>query len=352
METIWFCLLALMLTVYVILDGFDLGAGIVHLFAAKTEDERRQVLDSIGPFWDGNEVWLLAAGGTLFLAFPTLYASSFMGFYLPLMIVLWLLMGRGLSIELRNHLDSPFWRPLFDFGFAVSSSLLAIFLGAALGNVVRGVPLDSNQEFFLPLWTDFVPGRPEPGILDLYTVLAGLTAFAALTAHGALWVQYRTVTGTELQLRARKIARMAIWGTAALTAALTGFSFGLRPEFMQRFFANPAGLTFPVMAIAGLVGSAIWLNKGEELRAFLGSCAYLAGMLASVAFSLFPNVLPSSKDATQNLTIFNSAAGGTYGHEIALWWWIPGIALSGGYFFFLYRRFRGKTTMEAGQHSS
>ena len=154
METLWFWLLALMLTVYVVLDGFDLGSGIVHLFVARTEQERQAVLASIGPLWDGNEVWLIAAGGTLFFAFPTLYASSFMGFYLPLIIVLWLLMFRGLSIELRNHVTAEVWKPLWDFAFAVSSGLLTIFLGTALGNVVRGVPLDAEHEFFLPLWTD------------------------------------------------------------------------------------------------------------------------------------------------------------------------------------------------------
>ena len=142
METIWFCLVAVMIAVYVVLDGFDLGAGIVHLFVARTDAERRAVLGSIGPVWDGNEVWLLAGGGTLYFAFPALYASSFSGFYLPLMIVLWLLILRGISIEFRNHIQSLVWQPLWDAVFAGASALLAIFFGAALGNVVRGVPLD------------------------------------------------------------------------------------------------------------------------------------------------------------------------------------------------------------------
>src|SRR5216117_3288115 len=153
MGTIWFWLVAIMITIYVLLDGFDLGAGAIHLLAAKTDEERRQVLASIGPVWDGNEVWLLAAGGTLYFAFPLLYASAFSGFYLPLMIVLWLLVLRGVSVELRNHIDVGVWRRLLDGLFGIASGLLAIFYGAALANVIRGVPLRPDGYFFLPLWT-------------------------------------------------------------------------------------------------------------------------------------------------------------------------------------------------------
>src|SRR5215467_6434265 len=141
METLWFAVVALMITAYVVLDGFDLGAGALHLWLARTSAERTAVLASIGPVWDANEVCLLAAGGTLFFAFPGLYASSFSGFYLPLMMVLWLLILRGIAIEFRNHVDAPVWTPVWDAGFAISSLLLAVFFGAALGNVVRGVPV-------------------------------------------------------------------------------------------------------------------------------------------------------------------------------------------------------------------
>jgi hypothetical protein len=156
--TIWFCLVAIMIAGYVVLDGFDLGAGIVHLFVAQTDRERRIVLRSIGPVWDGNEVWLLAGGGTLYFAFPALYSAAFSGFYLALMMVLWLLILRGISIEFRSHVESPLWGPFWDLVFGGSSAVLALLFGAALGNVVRGVPLDSDGFFFLPLWTDFQPG--------------------------------------------------------------------------------------------------------------------------------------------------------------------------------------------------
>lgn len=172
MEILWFCIVAFMIAMYVILDGFDLGAGILHLFVARSEEERRTVLGAIGPVWDGNEVWLVAAGGTLYFAFPLLYASSFSGFYLPLMIVLWLLMLRGLGIELRHHVDHPMWKAFWDSTFSIGSLLLAIFFGAALGNVVRGVPLNADGYFFEPLWTTFTV-VPEAGILDWFTVKIG-----------------------------------------------------------------------------------------------------------------------------------------------------------------------------------
>src|SRR6266571_4974452 len=144
MESLWFVLVALMLAVYVLLDGFDLGAGAIHPFVARTDAERRMIYRAIGPVWDGNEVWLIAAGGTLFFTFPRLYAAGFSGFYLPLMIVLWLLMLRGLSLELRSHIHSAVWSGLWDGLFFTGSALLAVFFGAASGNVVRGVPLDAR----------------------------------------------------------------------------------------------------------------------------------------------------------------------------------------------------------------
>src|SRR5215831_21266399 len=142
MEALWFAIVCGMLAIYTVLDGFDFGAGILHRFVARTEEERETVLAAIEPVWDGNEVWLIAAGGVLFLSFPRVYAAAFSGFYLALMIVLWLLILRGVAIELRSRQDNPLWREFWDTIFALASALLAIVLGTALGNVVRGVPLD------------------------------------------------------------------------------------------------------------------------------------------------------------------------------------------------------------------
>src|SRR6202045_3954568 len=218
METLWFCLVAVMVAIYVLLDGFGLGAGAIQFLVAKTTEERRQVIATIGPVWDGNEVWLAAAGGTLYFTFPSLYASAFSGFYLPLMIVLWLLILRGASIEFRNHIKSAIWDPLWDFLFCASSLLLAVFFGAALGNVVRGVPLDSSGYFFEPLWTNFLLGD-ETGILDWYTILVGVLALLALMMHGGLWVQMKT--SGEVHARAGKLAGGAWGGGVVLTALVT-----------------------------------------------------------------------------------------------------------------------------------
>ena len=204
MGFIWFWIVAVMMVAYVIFDGFDLGVGILHPFLARTEEEKQVMLRSIGPVWDGNEVWLLAGGGTLYFAFPLLYASAFSGFYLALMIVLWLLIMRGVSIELRMHLEIGVWRAFFDGLFFISSALLAIFYGAALANVIRGVPLGDDGYFFLPLWTDWRLG-PHPGILDWYTVIGGVVALVALALHGALYLrrQDRSRPAAAFQTRSR-----------------------------------------------------------------------------------------------------------------------------------------------------
>src|SRR5215475_12197197 len=203
MGFVWFWLVAAMLVAYVVLDGFDLGVGILHLFLARNEQERQLMLRTIGPVWDGNEVWLIAGGGTLYFAFPLLYASAFSGFYLALMIVLWLLIMRGCAIELRMQIPMGVWKSFFDGLFFFSSAMLAIFFGAALANVIRGVPIQPDGYFFLPLWTNWRIG-PQPGILDWYTVIGGLLALVALSVHGALYVAVKTEG--ELQLRARKAA--------------------------------------------------------------------------------------------------------------------------------------------------
>jgi len=342
METIWFWLVAGMLATYVILDGFDFGAGIVHFFVARTDAERRTVLATVGPVWDGNEVWLLAAGGTLYFAFPALYASSFSGFYLPLMMVLWLLILRGVSIEFRNHVESPVWHPLWDAGFSISSALLAIFFGAALANVVRGVPLDRSGEFFLPLWTDWTPGK-SPGILDWYTVLGGLAALAALALHGSLWVALKTAG--EIERRARRAASVIWWAVLALVALLTVASFAVQPLLLASFAARPWGWIVPIVAIAALLVAEVTNRRLQERAAFLASSAFLAAMLVSAAFGLYPCVLPSNGDPTNSLTISNASAA-PYGLHIGLVWFIPGMALAALYFVYAYRSSAGKVSVE------
>jgi len=338
MEDVWFCLVALMITVYVVLDGFDLGAGIIHLWVARTQAERRLVLRTIGPLWDGNEVWLIAAGGTLYFAFPALYAASFSGFYLPLMIVLWLLILRGISIEFRSHVESPIWIPFWDAVFSFSSLLLAMFYGAALGNVVRGVPLDAQGRFFEALWTDFRLGR-ETGILDWYTILVGVMALLALTLHGALWVALKTQD--PISYRARWIAPRVWWGVVFFTAVVTAVTFRVQPQVPANLAAHPWGYAFPALALLGLLWARWFVARRNDGRAFLASCAYLVGMLSSVAFGLHPYVLPARPDPAYGLTVQNAKAA-DYGLRIGLVWWLMGMALVAAYSVFTYRRFAGK----------
>jgi len=344
METLWFIIVAIMIAAYVVLDGFDLGAGIIYLIVGKTGDERRRVLRSIGPVWDGNEVWLLAAGGTLYFVYPRLYASAFSGFYLPLMIVLWLLMLRGIGIELRAHMNNPVWQGFFDVIFSVSSALLAIFFGAALGNVIRGVPLGADGYFFEALWTNFRLG-PHPGILDWYTVMAGVMALITLTAHGALYVTLKT--DGEVSQRARRIAT-AVWPLQmALTLISLVATWFVRPAIKENYLAYPVGFLIPVVVFGSLVLMLAGTRKGKELAAFLASCIYITGMLVGAVFALYPVVLPASTDPAYNLTIHNAAAA-HHGLTVGLMWWTLGMILSVGYFVYIYRMFRGKVQLEGG----
>jgi cytochrome d ubiquinol oxidase subunit II len=345
METLWFALLGFMLTMYVLLDGFDLGAGAIHPFVARTDAERRLVLEAIGPVWDGNEVWLIAAGGTLFFTFPRVYAASFSGFYLPLMVVLWLLMGRGLAIELRSR-GNPVWASLWDAIFFLSSGLLAIFLGAAIANVVRGVPLDAQGYFFEPLWTDFDPRSLTPGILDWYTVLIGLLGLAALVVHGASFIAARTVG--PVQARARRIASRSLMVVAALTVLGTAATFYVRPELLASFGARPWGYVLPLVAIAGLVMVGYASLRGRDGWRLVASGAYLAGMMASSAFVVYPDVLPAV-DPANSLTITN-AASPPYGLLVGLAWWSIGMVLAAIYFVLIYRMFWGKVQLGEGHY--
>jgi len=343
METLWFILVALMIAGYAVLDGFDLGAGIIYLIAARTAPERQTIMRAIGPVWDGNEVWLLAAGGTLYFAFPLLYASSFSGFYLPLMMVLWLLMLRGIGIELRAHMDNPVWRGFFDFVFFAASGLLAIFFGAALGNVVRGVPLGPDQYFFEPLWTNFRVGVNN-GILDWYTILTGVIALVALTTHGALYIA--TKSEGDLNNRAQRIA-IRLW-PVQLSLTVVGLiaSVFIRPTVLDNYKHHAIGLLIPVVVFCALALMMHGIIQRWEKVAFVASAVYIIAMLVGAAFALYPVVLPASTDPARSLTIYNASAG-QHGLRVGFAWWITGMILALGYFVFVYRRFRGKIRLES-----
>ena len=342
MATLWFMIVAVMVAAYVVLDGFDLGAGVIYLGAARTTAERRAIMRAIGPVWDGNEVWLLAAGGTLYFAFPLLYASSFSGFYLPLMIVLWLLMLRGIGIELRAHMTNPVWLGFFDTIFCSSSLLLTIFFGAALGNVVRGVPLGADGYFFEPLWTNFRVGANN-GILDWYTVLTGVMALVILTAHGSLYIA--TKTDGDLNRRARAVAK-TVWPLQLLlTVVGLVATVSIRPGVLDNYKHHAIGFAIPVLVFGSLAGMMHAMLKRADKIAFVLSALYIVGMLVGAAFALYPVVLPASTDPSLSLTIHNTAAG-EHGLTVGLTWWILGMVLALGYFTLLFRMFKGKVGME------
>ncbi|MBK9528776.1 MAG: cytochrome d ubiquinol oxidase subunit II [Acidobacteria bacterium] len=340
METVWFAIIAFMLVCYVVLDGFDIGAGIVQHFVGRSDKEREVVIRAIGPVWDGNEVWLLATGGTLYFAFPALYSAAFSGFYLPLIMVLWLLIMRAAGIELRHQLDNPMWTKFWDFVFSLSSILLAIFFGAALGNVVRGVPLDSTGYFFEPLFTDWGT-TGATGILDWFTVLSGVVAFVALAIHGANYLAHKTEG--EMNARARKIVSVAWFALVLVTLASLAAVLNVRPTILDNYYFLPIGWLIPVGVIASLAAIKYFNIKGDDKKAFLASSVYLAMMLGGAVYGLYPNVLPAL-DPQYSLTVQNAKAG-AYGLSVGVIWWSIGIVIAIGYFTFLFRTFKGKVVV-------
>ena len=342
METLWFMIVAVMVAAYVVLDGFDLGAGVIYLGVAQTTAERKKIMRAIGPVWDGNEVWILAAGGTLYFAFPLLYASSFSGFYLPLMMVLWLLMLRGIGLELRHHVHNSVWAGFFDVVFSIASILLCIFFGAALGNVVRGVPLGPDEYFFEPLWTNFRVGTNN-GILDWYTVLTGVIALVTLTAHGSLYVAVKTED--ELNRRARAVAKWLWPVQLLLTVVGLIATVGIRPGVLDNYRHHAIGFLIPVIVFGALAVMMHGMIKQSDKTAFVASAVYIVGMLVGAAFALYPVVLPASTDPALNLTIYNTKAG-EHGLAVGFTWWILGMILALSYFFFLFRMFKGKVRLE------
>jgi cytochrome bd ubiquinol oxidase subunit II len=341
METFWYCAVTLMLAIYAVLDGFDFGLGIVYRFVARTEADRCTALAAIGPVWNGNEVWLVAAGGLLFFAFPKAYAAGFSGFYLALILVLWLLMARGLALELRSHLNHSLWRQFWDTTFAGASTLLAVVLGAALGNLIRGMPLSPDGYFFVALWTNFMTG-PDPGILDWFTILMGITSAAILAFHGANYLAMKT----EGRLRGQ--ARRAAWLTGAAGAVLVGLVVTtvpfVQPSFRLNYAAHPIGYIFPLIGLAALVAALGLRRRDGDTGAFGATSLMILAMLASAAWGSYPNILIATNDPANSLTVTNAAAG-AYGLQVGLWWFLIGFGLIITYQVCAHRAFWGKVQL-------
>lgn len=337
MTTIWFVILAGLLIGYAVLDGFDLGVGTLHLWIARTDEERRVTLHAIAPVWDGNEVWLVAWGASLFLAFPRAFAVAFSGFYLPLVFALWLLMGRGIAIEFRHHVVDPLWRGAWDVIFSISSLLLTVLYGVAVGNVVTGVPIN-DQGYFQGLFE---------WMLNPYALLMGLFSLVILGVHGAVYLCLKA--DGALQVRARDFAARLWLVLVALAVAVTLATFAARRQMLQNFEAAPAWLVAPLLAAVFLVLLRRALRRRDDGLAFLSSCGLICALLASTAIGLYPYLLLSGPHPERSLTIANAAAAPAGLFAGALWM-IPGVILLAIYQGVVYRTFKGKVVPGTGAH--
>jgi cytochrome d ubiquinol oxidase subunit II len=345
MSELWFAIASVMLAIYVVMDGFDFGAGALHLFVARTDAERRQVLAAIGPYWDGNEVWLLALGGVLFVAFPAVLASGLSGFYFAIFLVLWALILRGISIEFRSHIEAGTWRAAWDFVFAAASIALPVLFGAALGNLLRGLPLDQSGWFSLALFTDF-SARDPVGILDWYTISVGVFALVALAAHGALFLAWKTDGPVHERTHA---AGVRLYVAVAVLLPLISLATNIvRPGFFGAVLGRPLALVAALAAAGGLVAVALGLRRRAHVRAFLGSCLFLAGLLAATAAAVFPVMLRATGGDALSLTAYNASAARS-GLEVAIRWWLVGIPLVVIYFVTVFRIHRGKAVAAVGR---
>jgi cytochrome d ubiquinol oxidase subunit II len=288
-------------------------------------------------------VWLLAEGGVLFLAFPHVLASGLSGFYLAIFLVLWVLILRGVSIELRSHVADGMWRGFWDACFAVASILAPILLGAALGNLIRGVPLRDDGYFTLALFDSFSP-TGALGILDWYTVLAGVFALAAIAHHGALFLAWKT--GGVVRARAARAAAwifpvvVVLWGVAT---AATG---SVAPGVFRGLARSPLAWLATALFVAGLSASYVFRRSGRDLLAFLGSAAFLLGVLAATAASVYPTMIRAVPDEALSLTAWNAAASPASLAK-GLLWWPPGFVLAVAYLLALFRIHRGKASADA-----
>jgi cytochrome d ubiquinol oxidase subunit II len=341
MIEIWFAIVSLMIIIYLVLDGRNFGAGMLHWLVAKTPEERRQVIAAIGPLWSWHEVWLVGFGGTLLAVFPKLLASGFAGYYLALFLILWSLILRGIALEVGGHINDRMWQGFWDFVFVVANTLLAILFGAAAGNVARGVPIASDGAFSMAFFTDFTP-YGNVGLLDWYTVSIAVFAAVALAAHGATYLTLKTEG--PVHDRSARYARVLWAATVPLLLVIAVESEAIRPELLAHAAQNPIWW-LGLLAICGAaISLAFWLAAGREMLAFVGSNLLIAGLLATGAAAIFPNVLHSTLAPENSLNAYDIAAGPKSLAYAAVWWPI-GFALAATYFVVVSQQYAGKVSV-------
>jgi cytochrome d ubiquinol oxidase subunit II len=344
MHAIWYAILAAMLTAWAVLDGFDFGVGIVQRLVAKTEEERATRLAAIGPVWNGNEVWLVAAGGVLVFAFPVAYALALSGMYLALMLVLWLIVLRGVAIELRHQVDHPLWRTGWDGVFMVASALLALVAGVALGNLVRGFPLGPDGWFHLDLFSHGEGSAS--GAIDGYSLVVGLTALAMLATHGATYLVWKT--DGEVQRRSRVVARRGWVVSLVLLVVATPLTAAVRPALFAALATRVWLWPLPLLAVVSpwIAHRSLRTASARDLRAFLASSAFLASLLLLTAGTLYPVILASTLGADHDLTV-DTASSAAHGLAVGVVWWSTAMVLAILYFVNLFRATRGKAKADA-----
>ncbi len=296
LNILWFVLLGVLLLGYAVLDGFDLGVGMLYLFISQNDTERRILLNSIGPLWDGNEVWLVTFGGALFAAFPIAYASAFSSFYIPFMLLLFALIFRATAIEFRSKNESMSWRRLFDFAFALASTLAAFLMGVAVGNILWGIPIGERGIYQGTLLN----------LLNPYALTVGLLTLTLFSMHGAIFLYLKTEG--ELQKRIQKWMWQTFGFFLILYILVTIFTLVVRPEVTRHFQEYPIGwvaVILNVLAIAN-IPRAIYLEK--PFYAFLSSVAVILALLFLFGMALFPNIIVSSLNPKYHLTIYSASS--------------------------------------------
>ncbi len=334
LPTIWFILVGVLLVGYAILDGFDLGVGMLHLAIARTDAERSVLMRAIGPVWDGNEVWLLTMGGALFAAFPVVYATVFSGFYLALILLLVALILRAVALEFRHHLPDTGWRGAWDLAFFLGSFLPALLLGVAIGNVAYGLPFNADIQYTGGLF----------GLLNPFSLLVGLAAVAMFTLQGSLWLTIRTEGA--LRARAWRTATAAWPVFIALWLVVTVYA-RVDAGHLWDNFGTPLAWVVPVLfvAAAAVTGAAVLARRAAS--AFVASSASIASLIGILGVGLYPNLVPG-RGGTSGLTVAN-AASSDLSLTVMLVIALIGMPLVLGYTAFIYWHFWGPVEPEADE---